>query len=128
MAGTGKSTVSRTVAQTFTEHGQLGGSFFKRGERDRENASLLFTTIVHELVRQIPKLGPHIHKAIDDDPGVAGRTLKEQFGKLIFQPLIDVSSTQAQNSILVIDALDECDRDDVRIILSPLRRLSQTHT
>lgn len=52
MAGTGKSTVSRTVAQTFADRGQLGGSFFfKRGERDRENASLLFTTIVHELVR-----------------------------------------------------------------------------
>jgi hypothetical protein len=27
MAGTGKSTVSRTVAQTFSDRGQLGGEF-----------------------------------------------------------------------------------------------------
>jgi hypothetical protein len=36
MAGTGKSTVSRTVAQTFSDKEILGASFFfKRGERDK---------------------------------------------------------------------------------------------
>jgi hypothetical protein len=129
MAGTGKSTISRTVAQTFADRGQLGASFFfKRGERDRENASLLSTTTVHELVRQRSALRPHIHKAVDDDPGIASRALKEQFDKLIFQPLINVDSTTGVNSILVIDALNECDRDDVRTILSLMRRLKQTHT
>ena len=129
MAGTGKSTISRTVAQTFADGDQLGASFFfKRGERDHENASLFFSTIAHELIRQIPALRPHIQEAIDDDPGIAGRALKEQFDKLIFRPLIDASSRQARSSILVIDALDECDRDDVRIILSQLRRLSKTNT
>jgi hypothetical protein len=49
----------------------------KRGDRDRENASLLFSTIVHELVRQIPALRPHIQKTIDDDPGIAGRALRD---------------------------------------------------
>ena len=128
MAGTGKSTISRTVAQTFADRGQLGASFFfKRGERDRENARLFFSTIVHELVRQIPALRPHIQKAIDDDPGIAGRALKEQFDKLIFQPL-RANPTQARSSILVIDALDECDRNHVHIILSQLRRLSDTNT
>jgi hypothetical protein len=42
MAGTGKSTVSRTVAQMFADRGQLGASFFKRGERDRGNARFFF--------------------------------------------------------------------------------------
>jgi adenylylsulfate kinase-like enzyme len=76
MAGTGKSTISRTVAQTSADRGQLGASFFfKRGERDRENASLFFTTIVHELVRRRQALRPYVHKAIGDDPGIAGRAL-----------------------------------------------------
>jgi WD40 repeat protein len=128
MAGTGKSTISRTVAQTFADCGQLGASFFfKRGEHDRENARLFFPTIVHELLRQIPALRSHIQKAIDNDPAIASRALKEQFDKLIFQPLIEASSTQSQRSILVIDALDECHRDHVSIILSLLRRLSQTY-
>lgn len=126
MAGTGKSTVSRTVAQTFADHGQLGASFFfKRGERDRdrENASLFFTTIVHKLVRQIPGLRPYIHKTIDDDPGIAGRALQEQFDKLIFQPFTKVGPTPWVSLTLVIDALDECDREgDVRTILSQLAR------
>jgi hypothetical protein len=46
MAGTGKSTISRTVAQALADQGRLGASFFfKRGEHDRENASLFFTTL-----------------------------------------------------------------------------------
>lgn len=60
-AGTGKLTISRTVAQTFVDRGQLGVSFFfKRGEHDRENASFFFTTIVHELVHQRPALRPYV--------------------------------------------------------------------
>jgi Mrp family chromosome partitioning ATPase len=47
MAGTGKSTIARTVAQSFASHGQLGASFFfKKGEGERGNASRFFTTIV----------------------------------------------------------------------------------
>lgn len=35
MAGTGKSTISRTVARTFADNGQLSASFFfKKGEAD----------------------------------------------------------------------------------------------
>ena len=52
MAGTGKSTISRTVAQSFAEDSQLGASFFfKRGEGERGNASRFFTTITLHLVR-----------------------------------------------------------------------------
>jgi len=39
VSGTGKSTISRTVAQGFEREAVLGASsFFKRGERDRGNA------------------------------------------------------------------------------------------
>ena len=46
MAGTGKSTVSRTVARWLDKEGLLGGSFFfKKGGTDREDAKRLFTTL-----------------------------------------------------------------------------------
>jgi len=46
MAGTGKSTISRTVAQSLADNNQLGASFFfKRGEGDRDKASRFFTMI-----------------------------------------------------------------------------------
>jgi hypothetical protein len=38
MAGTGKSTISRTVARRLKGKESLGASFFKRGEADRGNA------------------------------------------------------------------------------------------
>ncbi|KAF7506684.1 hypothetical protein GJ744_011513 [Endocarpon pusillum] len=46
MAGTGKSTISRTVAQNLADVGDLGASFFfKRGEGDRGHAGLFISTI-----------------------------------------------------------------------------------
>jgi hypothetical protein len=123
MAGTGKSTISRTISQTFAHQGQLGASFFfKRGEHDRGNASLFVTTIVCDLVHHIPELLPHVHKAINGEPWIARKSLKEQFNQLILQPLTDLSPTPPTSSIiLVVDTLDECEREgDVRSILSLL--------
>jgi hypothetical protein len=46
MAGTEKSTIARTVAQSFANRGQLGASFFlKKGEGECGNALQFFTTI-----------------------------------------------------------------------------------
>ncbi|KAF2184134.1 hypothetical protein K469DRAFT_710047 [Zopfia rhizophila CBS 207.26] len=46
MARTGKSTIARTVAQSFADKRQLGASFFfKRGKGDRGHAARVFTTI-----------------------------------------------------------------------------------
>lgn len=46
MAGTGKSTIARTVARSFADEGQLDASFFdfffKKGEGDRGTAGRFF--------------------------------------------------------------------------------------
>lgn len=57
MAGTGKSTISRTVAKSFKQAKLLGASFFfKRGEGDRGNATKLFPTIARQLVVTNPQI------------------------------------------------------------------------
>ena len=121
MAGTGKSTISRTVAQSFADKGQLGGSFFfKRGEGDRGNAAKFFTTIAAQLITRVPSLSPFVRDAIDSDPAISAKALKEQFEKLIFQPLsrIQCVSPQALRLVIVVDALDECEREeDIKTIL-----------
>jgi NACHT domain len=118
IAGTGKSTISRTVAQSFADKGQLGGSFFfKRGEGDRGNASRFFTTITAQLVIKIPTLLSFVSEAIEADPSLTGKSMKEQFEKLLLQPLSKVSD-QMLRLIIVIDALDECERErDINTIL-----------
>ncbi|KAJ9132530.1 HET-domain-containing protein [Pleurostoma richardsiae] len=127
MAGTGKSTISRTVAQSFAETGDLGGSFFfKRGERDRGNAALFFTTIAAQLVAREPSLALDVRAAIDSHPGLSTKALKEQFERLLLEPLgnLKVLPNSRKKIILVVDALDECDReDDIRVIIHLLSRL-----
>ncbi|CAI7644574.1 unnamed protein product [Penicillium viridicatum] len=127
LAGTGKSTISRTVAKFFKQKGLLGASFFfKRGEGDRGNATRFFPTITKQLFTGIPKLRPAIIQAIRDNPGISAKQLKEQFDKLVLQPLLSLEKfdLQTQVMVIVIDALDECETDsDIRVILQLLPRV-----
>ena len=124
MAGTGKSTIARTVARLFAKDGQLGASFFfKKGEGDRGTASRFFTTIAMDLMAHMPGLISSITKAIDADPTISEKALKDQFEKLILQPLLETrqASPKILGLIIVIDALDECEREeDIQVILQLL--------
>jgi NACHT domain len=126
MAGTGKSTIARSVAQSFADKHQLAASFFfKKGEGERGNATRFFTTIATDLMAHIPGSILGIRKALDADPGISERVLKDQFEKLILHPLLEIQQapSQALAYIVVIDALDECEREeDIRSILKLLAR------
>lgn len=122
-AGTGKSTISRTVAHFLDDAGQLGASFFfKRGESDRGNSKRLFTTIAAQLVYRFPAVMPRILQEIQNDIQISDMPLEYHFEHLIQAPLsegIDGDST----IVLVIDALDECeDRSKIAIVLKLLER------
>lgn len=131
-AGTGKSTISRTVAKSFREANLLGASFFfKRGEGDRGTATKFFPTIARQLSTHIPELIPRVRKAIHDDSDIATKTLMEQFDKLLLQPLLSVkpSASSVPTIAIVVDALDECEVDnDVRLILQLLPLLQKSNS
>ncbi|KAJ5938320.1 hypothetical protein N7466_001454 [Penicillium verhagenii] len=129
MAGTGKSTISRTVAKRFKQENILGASFFfKRGEGDRGNARRLVPTITRQLEKSVPQLTRGVRKAIENNSDIATKGLKEQFDKLILQPLRDLTSSSFSipNVVIVIDALDECDEDnDMRLVLRLLPQFQE---
>ena len=129
MAGTGKSTISRTVARSLKETNQLGASFFfKRGERDRGNMKKFFPTIIRQLMLHISELRSSVQKALEHDPDIASKSLREQFDKLLLQPLLDLDQLgrQPQSAVIVVDALDECEHDqDVRYIIRLLPLLQK---
>ncbi|KAH6869895.1 hypothetical protein B0T10DRAFT_377366, partial [Thelonectria olida] len=122
MAGTGKSTISRTICRQFAQSSQLGSSFFfKRGEAYRGNLSRFFTTIAAQLAQMHPVIAPHIKSVIDGDPNISGKATREQFDKLIKQPLghMSLDARRLSSLVFVIDALDECDRDeDAKLIIN----------
>ncbi|KAJ5255842.1 hypothetical protein N7505_010993 [Penicillium chrysogenum] len=129
MAGTGKSTISRTVARSLKDTNYLGASFFfKRGEGDRGNAKKFFPTLIRQLMLMISELRSGVHKALHDDPDIISKSLREQFEKLLLQPLLDLDQLgrQPQTAVIVIDALDECEHDqDVRNIIRLLALLQK---
>lgn len=100
--------------------------FFKRGERDRGNAKKLFPTIIRQLTAHIPQLIPFVQRTLSDEPEITDKSLREQFEKLVFQPLLSLGSinTPTATVVIVIDALDESERDDeMRIIFQCLSQL-----
>ncbi|KAF3922249.1 hypothetical protein ABW20_dc0102384 [Dactylellina cionopaga] len=129
MAGTGKSTISRSVARILRDKGQLGASFFfKRGNAYRGDPSRFFSTLAAELRLFMPQIGPDLSEAVGLDPNIARRALREQFEKLILGPLsrIDHLNIPLTNAVtvIVIDALDECEGEDaVKLILELLMKL-----
>ncbi|KAF5617860.1 hypothetical protein F25303_13157 [Fusarium sp. NRRL 25303] len=123
MAGTGKSTISRTVAYSRSQRGDLGASFFfKRGEVDRGNLNKLMSTLAYHLAMSIPEATVFIKKVLDVNPAIAGKSVKEQFEKLIQEPLSEAAATATITSssvVIVIDALDECDQEaDIRLLIN----------
>ncbi|KAJ4053969.1 hypothetical protein NW763_007519 [Fusarium oxysporum] len=121
MAGTGKSTVARTLAQSFSQSGHLGASFFfKRGESDRDGLSKFVSTICAQLVESRPTLALHIKATIDSDPHVFDKTTREQFSKMIVQAFSSTTEDPRNSNptVIIIDALDECVRqEDVELII-----------
>lgn len=84
-------------------------------------------------MRTVPAIIPYVRKAIDTDPNISGRMMKEQFEKLILQPLSEVEriSITMRKLVIVIDALDECEREsdvkNILYLLSQTQHLKSNH-
>jgi NACHT domain len=121
MAGTGKSTIARTVAQSFASRERLIASFFfSKGRGDLGHARSFFSTIAIQLATVSPLMRDYICEEVRNQPGIAHQAMFEQWNRLILRPLRKFRERQSfpYFFVLVIDALDECDnQEDIRQIL-----------
>jgi len=118
MAGTGKSTISRTIARELAEKKRLAASFcFTRGKKDISHSRMFFTTIAAQLAHSLPVLRAFISEAIDNNADILQQGLREQWNQLILNPLKSAPTPSIQ-LVVVIDALDECDSmQDIQLII-----------
>ena len=120
LAGTGKSTIAQTVAETTFADGKLGASFFcSRDFTDRSNLHAIFPTLAFQLAYRYPQFRKELLPVLKARPDVGRESLCSQIEKLIVGPL----EASQISTLVVIDALDECkDEEPASAILSVLSR------
>lgn len=84
MASIEKLTIKQNIAQSFADNSYLGISFFfKKSKGNRGTVSRFFTTIITNLMIDVPDLVLSILKVINADSAISKKALKNQFKKLI---------------------------------------------
>jgi hypothetical protein len=110
LAGTGKSTVARTVCKSLGEN--LGAAFFiSRNSLDRRTSVRVLNSLVYQLACHNDEMRSCICAALRSDPDLASASLKEQILSLVVDPLRKRTDVLEQ-IVLVLDALDECDKEN----------------
>ncbi|KAH6960005.1 hypothetical protein BKA56DRAFT_561748 [Ilyonectria sp. MPI-CAGE-AT-0026] len=131
LAGTGKSSISLTVAQKLDKrepfatleppHASLvlGATwFFNSNEQDRSSAKNFVTTLARCLASSVPGLKKHMSKATQNHLNVDNMSPDKQLKLVICDPLLslgkeslDKESLLPTRPLIIIDALDECSED-----------------
>ena len=121
LAGTGKSTIAKTIAERTFADGRLGASFFcSRDFEDRSDLRFIFPTLAFQLAHKYPQVRSFIVPLLRSNPDVFYESLHSQMEQLIVRPL----ESGDLSTVIVIDALDECkDEEPASAILSVLGRL-----
>jgi hypothetical protein len=111
MAGSGKSTIARTIAQGYAEQNRLAAMFcFSKDEADRSHAGKFIPSIALQLAGLSSAFHAHICEVLAENPDIPRRDIKEQWNKLFLEPLSTLEADFPQRPLyLVVDALDACD-------------------
>ena len=120
LAGTGKSTIAQTFAETSFSDGKLGASFFcSRDFEDRSDIQKIFPTLAFQLACRYPQFREELLPVLRTNPDIERDSLCSQLETLIISPF---KATRIP-TLIILDALDECkDEEPASAILSVLSR------
>lgn len=118
MAGTGKSTLLRTIAQQVDKLGRLGGSFFfyRRGDADLKEAKKVLPTLAYQLAKFDRGFAHRLTEALGGGIDVCHESYKRQAEKLFIEPAKGLVLNKGP-ILLVLDALDECEEEGLKALL-----------
>jgi hypothetical protein len=110
LAGSGKSTISTTIAEYFREINRLAAFiFFDRNDPKSSRPSTVIHTLAYKLAHYNPAIQTAISESIERNSGVTEAPLRVQFAKLLLEPLTTLLRLHEQGPVVIIfDALDEC--------------------
>jgi hypothetical protein len=111
MAGTGKTTITKTLCDRTAHDETLGASFFiSRHDEARREPSNIVRTMAYALAYSLPRARQSILDALRSFPDVMNASIEQLIPRLIASPLSSSRDTGNSDSVvvLVIEALDEC--------------------
>lgn len=111
-AGTGKSAVAQTFAESCAVKGRLGAAFFFSRPNERDKPSTVIPTLAYQLAVHFPEYRLLLTDRIAYDPTILQKTPRAQLMRLIIKPF---STLQVQGHVatrdpllVLLDGLDEC--------------------
>ncbi|KIM80170.1 hypothetical protein PILCRDRAFT_9732 [Piloderma croceum F 1598] len=117
LAGSGKSTLSTTIAWIMRDLHRLGAFFFFDRDIPERNATMLITMLAYRLVQFDARIGAEVSWIIESVPGIAERPLNPQWASLLSSEALQSVEWSGGPIILMINALDECENEMGRNIL-----------
>jgi len=123
LAGTGKSTLSTTIAQIMRGLHQLGAFFFFNRDIPQRNFATLIRTLAYQLAMFDARFGAAISRVVAINENIAGMPLGFQFANLLSANALKSVEWSGVPIILVIDALDECGSEvDRKVLMQALSK------
>jgi hypothetical protein len=114
-AGTGKTTIAQSVAMMADAKDcrRLLGSFFfsRTGAADRRSAAAVIPTLAYQLALKNGTFCSHLCDAIDFEPNIFRKKVEVQAKALLCDTCASISSRFPYPLVIVIDALNECERE-----------------
>ena len=101
MVGTGKSTVSQTVASWLKDSNYLGSGSLKREYGDHRSPVKFLPTLIRQQMLRISEISPGEQNALDVDPRIASKIVWGQFEK---QPLSSKPEKKRKDQIYSVDS------------------------
>ncbi|THU94407.1 hypothetical protein K435DRAFT_839878 [Dendrothele bispora CBS 962.96] len=122
MAGTGKSTIAKSVCDTMKSRKMLAATFFcSRQFPECRDHSKVIPTIVYQMAQFSPSFGRELVTILEGNPDIVSKPPNEQLEMLLIEPWMKVVSTEGVHPfspVIIIDALDEC--ENIESVLSAL--------
>jgi len=107
LAGSGKSTLSTTIAWMMRDLYQLGAFFFFDRDIPERNPATLIRTLAYQLALFDARIGDVISKIVENTPRIAEMPLDFQITNLLLIKAMELVEWSGGPIVLVVDALDE---------------------
>lgn len=109
--GMGKSTIAKTVVETYRAKGLGCHLFFIR---EKSNPAIALPTIAYKLAEYSLPVAEAIERHLRDVGELSSATLRSKFEFLLRKPLSEAAAKISSPVLIVLDAMDECGNHETR--------------